>query len=184
MPNAAIMGVFCIEIMHPFHTQNRTVRTHHRTPGAQRWCSRLAMDVGEGQKQTRCSDSPVRRRGDAECSDNGGVLHRNDAPLLPLTKPDRPGPPPHSGRVRKDGVPASPWMWAKARSKLGAVIRLLCGDGVMPNAAIMGVFCIEMTHPFFHSQNRTVRTRHRTPAGCAKMVFPPRHGCGRRPEAN
>jgi hypothetical protein len=60
------------EIMHPFHSLDRTVPTHHRTPGAQRWCSRLAMDVGEGQKQTRCSDSPVRRRGDAECSDNGG----------------------------------------------------------------------------------------------------------------
>jgi hypothetical protein len=62
-----------------FHSQNRTVRTHDpRTPDAQRWCSRLAMDVGEGQKQARCSDSPVRRRDDAECSDNGGgVLHRD-----------------------------------------------------------------------------------------------------------
>jgi hypothetical protein len=33
-------------------------------PDALRWCSRLAMDVGEeGQKRTRCIDSPVRRRG-------------------------------------------------------------------------------------------------------------------------
>jgi hypothetical protein len=28
------------------------------------------------------------------------------------------------------GVPASPWVWAKARSKLGALIRL-CGDGAV-----------------------------------------------------
>jgi hypothetical protein len=28
------------------------------------------------------------------------------------------------------GVPASPWVWAKARSKLGALIRLY-GDGAM-----------------------------------------------------
>jgi hypothetical protein len=140
------MGVFRIE-MHPFHTQNRTVRTHHRTPGAQRWCSHLARDVGEGQKQTRCCGSPVRRRGDAECSDNGCVSHRN-APL-PHTEINGPTRPTTALRVRKDGVPALPWMWAKARSKLGAVVHL-CRDGVMPNVAIMGVFRIEM-HPF-HSQ--------------------------------
>jgi hypothetical protein len=50
-------------------------------------------------------------------------------------------------RVRKDGVPASPWMWAKARrSKLGAVIRL-CGDGVIPNVAILEVFRIDINAP-------------------------------------
>jgi hypothetical protein len=81
--DGVVLHIIYMEIMHPFHTQNRTVRTHHRTPGAQRWCSRVAMDVGEGQKQTRCSGSPVQRRGDAECSDNGCVSHRN-APL-PLT---------------------------------------------------------------------------------------------------
>jgi hypothetical protein len=67
MPNVAIMGVFYINKRNnnaplPLTGLDRTVPTHHRTPGAQRWCSRLAMDVGEGQKQTRCSDSPVRRR--------------------------------------------------------------------------------------------------------------------------
>jgi hypothetical protein len=36
------------------------------------------------------------------------------------------------------GVPASPWMWAKARSKLGALIRL-CGDGVVSKVARMGL---------------------------------------------
>jgi hypothetical protein len=35
-------------------------------------------------------------------------------------------------QMPKVGVPASPWMWAKARSKLGALIRL-CGDGVVSN---------------------------------------------------
>jgi hypothetical protein len=32
------------------------------------------MDVGEGQKQTRCIDSPVRRRGGVESSENGVAL--------------------------------------------------------------------------------------------------------------
>jgi hypothetical protein len=43
---------------HPSCTQNRAVPTHHRTPDAPRWRSRLALDVGEGRKQTRCIDSP------------------------------------------------------------------------------------------------------------------------------
>ena len=48
---------------HPSCTQNRALLTHQRTPDALRWRSRLALDVGEGQKLTRCIDSPVRRRG-------------------------------------------------------------------------------------------------------------------------
>jgi hypothetical protein len=36
------------------------------------------------------------------------------------------------------GVPASPWMWAKARSEQGALTRL-CGDGVVSNEARNGV---------------------------------------------
>jgi hypothetical protein len=48
------------------HTQNRAVPTHHRTPDAPRWRSRLALNVGEGQKQARCIDSPVRRRGSVQ----------------------------------------------------------------------------------------------------------------------
>jgi hypothetical protein len=47
----------------PAHTQNRAVLTHRRTPDALRWRSCLALGVGEGQKLTRCIDSPVRRRG-------------------------------------------------------------------------------------------------------------------------
>jgi hypothetical protein len=96
------------------------------------------MDVGEGQKQVRCRDSPVRRR-DGVMSNVAimGLLFlcidEINAPLpLLLTEPDRSDPPPHSECANKGGVPASPWMWAKARSKLGAVIRL-CGDGVMSN---------------------------------------------------
>jgi hypothetical protein len=68
-----------------------------------------------------------KRRGDAECSDNVGVFciiiemnkctpstHHRTGPFGPTT----------ALRMRKDGVPASPWMWAKARGELGAVIRL------------------------------------------------------------
>jgi hypothetical protein len=97
--------------------------------------------VGEGQKQTRCRASPVRRRGDAECSDYRGVSHQINAPL-PLTQRTGPSGPTTALRVRNDGVLASPWMWAKARSKLGAMLRL-CKDGAMPNVAITGVFRIE-----------------------------------------
>jgi hypothetical protein len=70
--NAARMGSFCMEI-HPFCTQNRTVPTHYRTADAQNWCSRLAMDMGEGQNQTSCIDSPMRRRGGVECSERGVI---------------------------------------------------------------------------------------------------------------
>jgi hypothetical protein len=57
------MGSFYTGNQHPSCTQNRAVLTHQRVPDAPRWRSRLAMDVGEGQKLTRCIDSPVRRRG-------------------------------------------------------------------------------------------------------------------------
>ena len=122
--------------MHPsFCTQNRTIPTHHRTPDGQSWCSRLAMDVGDGQTQSRCIDSPVRRRGGIESSENGVVLHGNPPPLhthgtnwTVLTHQRTVDAPPPVG------VPASPWMWAKASSKLGALVRL-CGDGVVSNEA-------------------------------------------------
>jgi hypothetical protein len=60
-------GHFTRNEINPFCTQKRTVPTHHRVPDALRWCSRLAMDVGEGQKRTRCTCSPVRRRGGVCC---------------------------------------------------------------------------------------------------------------------
>jgi hypothetical protein len=98
-----------------------------------------AVDVGEGQKQTRCIDSPVRRRGGVERGENGVIiLHGKKAPLLHTHR---------TGLFRPTtalltppvGVPASPWTWAKARSKLGALIRL-CGDGAVSNEAKMGSF--------------------------------------------
>jgi hypothetical protein len=60
------------------------------------------------------------------------------------------------------GVPASPWMWAKARSKLGALIRL-CGDGAMSNEAKMGSLFYEgkKCTPSC-TQNRAIPTHHRT----------------------
>jgi hypothetical protein len=47
------------------------------------------------------------------------------------------------------GLPASPWVWTKARSKLGALIRL-CGDGAMSNEATMGSFHTERSTPPAH----------------------------------
>jgi hypothetical protein len=70
---------------HPSCTQNRAVPTHHRTPDAPRWRSRLALDVGEGQKQTRCIDTPVRRRGGVsndEAKIYGVIIHTEKSPLM------------------------------------------------------------------------------------------------------
>jgi hypothetical protein len=63
---AKMGSVYKEQITPPAHTQNRAVPTRHCTPDVPRWRSRLALDVGEGQKQTRCIDSPVRRRGGVE----------------------------------------------------------------------------------------------------------------------
>jgi hypothetical protein len=109
-------------------TQNRAVPTHHRTPDNPRWRSRLALDVGEGQKQTRRIDSPV-------SAETGRCRMRREwmgsFVYFPRTRrhpspAHRTGlfPPTTALPTTPVGVPASPWMWAKARSKLGALIRL------------------------------------------------------------
>jgi hypothetical protein len=144
---------------HPSCTQNRAVPTHHRTPDAPSWRLRLALDVGEGQKQTRCTDSPVRRRGAVKyMRRKWGHFTRKKALLLHtetgLFRPTTALPTPPVG------VPASPWMWAKARSKLGALIRL-CGDWAVSNEAKWGHFT-RKKHPSC-TQNRAVPTHHRTP---------------------
>jgi hypothetical protein len=56
------MGSFYTEKAPLLHTEPRCSDppTHSRRP---RWRSRLALGVGEGQKLTRCIDSPVQRRG-------------------------------------------------------------------------------------------------------------------------
>jgi hypothetical protein len=108
--------------------QNRAVPTHHRTPDNPRWRSRLAVDVGEGQKQTRCIDSPV-------SAETGRCRMRREWMghlFISHGKRRHPYPAHRTGLFRPTtalpttpvGVPASPWMWAKARSKLGALIRL------------------------------------------------------------
>ena len=48
-------------------------------------------------------------------------------------------------QMARVGVPASPWMWAKARSKLGALIRP-CGDGVVLNVEPLIYFTFSLTH--------------------------------------
>jgi hypothetical protein len=69
----------------PSCTQNRAVPTHHSTP-ALPTPPVGALDVGEGQKQTRCIDSPVRRRGGVKCSENGVIFIRKKVPLAFCTQ--------------------------------------------------------------------------------------------------
>ena len=88
-------------------------------------------------------------------------------------------------QMARVGVPASPWMWAKATSKLGALIRL-CEDRVVSNEArIVGSFCMEIIHAsplVMHTEpDRSDPPPH---SRWPPLVFPPRHGCGRRPQAN
>jgi hypothetical protein len=144
----------------PSRSQNRTLPTRHRTPDPQRWRFRLATDVGEGQKQTGCSHSPVRRRGEVEWGAGScrfGIMENDPSRSQNRTLPTRPPLP-----IPSVGDSASPWMWAKARSKRGAVIHL-CGDAVRWNGGGIGSFFGIMENDPFRSQNRTLPTRHRTP---------------------
>jgi hypothetical protein len=91
------------------------------------------MDVGEGQKRTKCTDSPVQDGMVSNEARNGVIplllhTHRRNGPFRPTT----------AFQMPSVGVPASSWMWAKARSERGALIRL-CGDGVVSNEARNGV---------------------------------------------
>jgi hypothetical protein len=105
--------------------------------------------------------------------------HRNNGPFRLTTALQMP----------KVGVSASPWMWAKARCKLGALIRL-CGDGVVSNKCSengwMGSFCMEIisTPSTQHRNNGPFRPTTAQHCRCPKLAFPPRPGCGRRLEAN
>jgi hypothetical protein len=129
---AKLWSLYTCKQKHPSCIQNRALPTHRRTTDAPRWRSRLALDVGEGQKLTRCIDSPVRRRGDVKQKRrNCGHCTRVNKSTPPayrtgLFRPTAGLPMPPVG------VPASPWVWAKARSYLGALIRL-CGDGAVSN---------------------------------------------------
>jgi hypothetical protein len=118
---------------------------------------------------------------------NGVILytHGNQPILLLHTETDRSD---HSLSVFQMpfvGVPASPWMWVKARSERGALIRL-CGDGVVSNEARNGVIIL-YTHGSQPLPLHTETDRSDPPLSVFHMPsvgFSPRHGCGRRPEAN
>jgi hypothetical protein len=69
---------------------------------------------------------------------NGVILLDNNQPLL-LTETNGPFRPTTAFQMPSVGVPASPWMWAKAKSERGALIRL-CGDGVVKS--LNNKFCI------------------------------------------
>jgi hypothetical protein len=90
----------------------------------------------------------MRRRGGVECSENGVVLHGNNPPFLHI---HRTGPFRLTTALRMPtvGVPASPWIWAKARIKPAALIRQ-CGEEVVSNVVRMGSFCMEIHPPFLH----------------------------------
>jgi hypothetical protein len=103
-------------------------------------------------------------------------LHGKKAPLL-HTEPSCSDPPPHFRRPPV-GVPASPWT-SKARSKLGALIRL-CGDGAVSNEAKMGSFYTGKSTPPAH---RTGPFRPTTALPTPPLALPPRPG-RRRHEAN
>jgi hypothetical protein len=159
---------------HPSCTQNRAVPTHHRTPDAPRWRSRLALDVGEGQKQTRCIDSPVRRRAVSNEAKMGslytGQTNTPPAHRTGLFRPTTALPTPPVG------VPASSWVWVNAGSKLGALIRL-CGDGAVSNEAKLGSFFTRKKEaPLLHTEpgSSDPPPHSRRPP----LAFPPRPGCG------
>jgi hypothetical protein len=63
--NVTTVSVF---INKPLQTQDEfTIPSAHRkstdrAPDVQNWCSRHAMDVGDGQKRMRCIYAPVQRR--------------------------------------------------------------------------------------------------------------------------
>jgi hypothetical protein len=94
------------------------------------------MDMGEGQNRTSCIDSPMRRRRGVECSENGGRFLQRNPPFLHNIHRTGPFRLTTALRMPTVGVPASPWIWAKARIEPAALIRQ-CGDGVVSNVARM-----------------------------------------------
>jgi hypothetical protein len=207
-------GHFTRKSTPPAHRTGPFRLTHHRTPDAPRWRSRLALDVGEGQKQTRCIDSPVcaetgrcqtRRcngvillhgKKHPSCTQNRAIPTHHRATDAPRWRSrlalDGVTPPAHrTGLFRPTtalptppvGVPASPWTWAKARSKPGALIRLSVRrrGGVKRGENKWGHFTRGKA-PLLHTEPGCYDPppRYRRPP----LAFPPRPGRGRRPEAN
>ena len=151
------------------------------------------MDVGEGQKQSRCIDSHVRRRGGVCVSNEATRLGSLFCIIIMEIHPSsahRTGPfrPTIALQMARVGVPASPWMWAKARSKLEALIRL-CGDGVVSNEARIDRVILHgnyspLMHTHTHRHTEPDRSDPPPHSIWPELVFPPRHRCGRRPAAN
>jgi hypothetical protein len=120
-----------------------------------------------------CGDGPVSNEATIMSL---SILHGKSTPPAHRTELFRPTTALPTPSV---GVPTSPWVWAKARSQLGALIRM-CGDGAVSNAAAIMRF-------LFYTEKAP------TEPGCSdppphsrrpSLAFPPRLGCGRRLEAN
>jgi hypothetical protein len=148
----------------PAHTQNRALPTHLRTPDAPRWRSRLALDVGEGQKLTRCIDSPVWRWGGVKKGDHGVIiLHgkkstppahtQNRALLTHQRTPDAPRWRSRLALCVGEGqkltrcIDSPVWRWGGFKKGDHGVI-ILHGKKSTPPA---------------HTQNRALLTHQRTP---------------------
>jgi hypothetical protein len=98
---------------HPSCTQNRAVPTHHRTPDAPRWRSRLAWMWAKARSNL---GALIRLCGDGAVSNEakmGSFYTEQSTPPAHRTGLFRPTTALPTPPV---GVPASPWMWAKARS--------------------------------------------------------------------
>ena len=84
----------------------------------------------------------------------GSVCMETNPPLLHTHNRTGPFRPTTALQIPKAGVPASPWMWAKATTNLGAVIRL-CGDGMVSNEARMGSIYLHGNPPLLHTYRTT-----------------------------
>jgi hypothetical protein len=137
------------------------------------------MDVGEGHKRTRSINSSERRRGGVEWGEKRGHGNKSTPSSAHRNGPFRPTT---AFQMPSVGVPASPWMWAKARSERGALIRL-CGNGVVSNEARNGVihFTRKQINQPLPLHTETDRSDPPPRFRCPPLAFPPRHGCGRRP---
>jgi hypothetical protein len=170
---------------HPSCTQNRTVK-FRPTPALQMPPIGVPASPWVWAKAGSKLGALIRPCGDGVVSNEarmGHFLHGNKQTHPSCTQNRtvkfRPTP---ALQMPPVGVPASPWVWAKAGSKLGALIRP-CGDGVVSNEARMGHFTRKQTNsPLLHTEpdcfDPPLHSR-RPP-----LAFPPRPGCGRRPEAN
>jgi hypothetical protein len=153
--------------------QKRTVPTLHGAPHAPVGIPASPWMLAKVRSKR---GALIRLCGDGVVSNDArnGVIHfaRESTP----SAQKRTVPTLHGAPHAPVGIPASPWMLAKVRSKRGALIRL-CGDGVVSNDARNGVihFARESTPS---AQKRTVPTIHGAPHAPVGVCAEPLIGWG------